>query len=149
MNDVTHDEWRAEFDEIVRHLVNDRGFSPRLAAKRARIKMEQRHGPQPKKLKLPLKARLVLWWIGRKLKGTKPMEVKMSHFWRKVIVSAIYGIGALGAVVSVALQDGSISGGEWMGMLSAFAAAAWGKFSSNTTVLSPSRKGETIIGPRG
>jgi hypothetical protein len=144
---MTHDEWKAEFDRIVLHLVNDRGLSPRLAAKRARIKMQHRYGRQPKKPRLPLRLRLTLWWVGRKLKGTKPVEVKMSHVWQKVVVSLMYGIGALGAVVSVALQDGSISGAEWMSMLSAFVAAAWGKFSSNTTVIAPSRKGETIAGP--
>lgn len=145
---MTSEEWKAEFEKIQLHLINDRGMHPRVAWKRARIKMEQHHGKQPIKPTLPLKVRLLFWWVGGKLKGMKPMEAKMSHFWRKVVVSAIYGVGALGAVVSVALQDGSISGAEWMGMLSAFAAAAWGKFSSNTTVIAPSRKGETVAGPQ-
>lgn len=66
---------------------------------------------------------------------------------KKVIVSLVYGLGALGAVVTVALQDGVISGNEWGLIGSAFIAAAWGKFSSNTTILAPSRAGETIAGP--
>lgn len=111
---MTSEEWKAEFEKIQLHLINDRGMHPRVAWKRARIKMEQHHGKQPIKPTLPLKVRLLFWWVGGKLKGMKPMEAKMSHFWRKVVVSAIYGVGALGAVVSVALQDGSISGAEWM-----------------------------------
>ena len=67
--------------------------------------------------------------------------------WKKVITSLVFGIGATGLVLNAALLDGTISGSEWSGILSAVAAAAWGKFSSNTTVFAPSRKGETIKGP--
>jgi len=72
----------------------------------------------------------------------------MNPLIKKAIVSLIYGLGALGAVVTVALQDGGITGEEWMLIGSAFVAAAWGKFSSNTTVIAPSRAGETIAGPK-
>jgi len=71
----------------------------------------------------------------------------MSPLIKKLVVSLVYGLGALGAVVTVALQDGAITGEEWMLIGSAFVAAAWGKFSSNTTVIMPSRAGETIAGP--
>ena len=107
--------------------------------------MRARHGYEPKGPRLPLRARLALWWLGKKLEGVKPMEVSM--LWKKLIVSLVYGIGATGAVLSVVLQDSTITGTEWMALLSAFAAAGWGKFSSNTTVVAPSRKGETITGP--
>ena len=140
---VTHDEWKAKFNEIRLHLQNDRGVPAREATLRARVITGRRHGKQPPGL--PLKARVALWWLGRKLKGVKPMEVSM--LWKKVIVALLFGIGAVSATLNLALADGVMSGQDWMAVVTAFVGAAWGKFSSNTTVIAASRKGETLAGP--
>ena len=110
----------------------------------------RKYGPPPKLERPPVNARIVLWWLKKKLEGLEPMEVSMSPFVKKLIVSAIYGVGALGAVVAAALEDGVVSGNEWALVLGAFAAAFWGKFSSNTTFIAPARKGETVteFGPK-
>jgi len=50
--------------------------------------------------------------------------------------------------LQLALADAVVTGNEWGGILSAFLVAFWGKFSSNTTVVAASRKGETLSGPR-
>jgi len=71
----------------------------------------------------------------------------MNPLVKKLITSLVYGLGALGAVVAAALGDGVITGTEWSAIAAAFVVAAWGKFSSNTTVLAPSREGETMAGP--
>ena len=82
------------------------------------------------------------------LHGPEPKEEGMSPLVRKLIVSVIYGVGALGAVVSAALADGVVNSSEWWAIALAFGTAFWGKFSSNTTLIAPSRRGETIAGPR-
>jgi len=98
----------------------------------------------PKEPKPPLQMRLGLWWLRRKLKGVKPLEVSM--FVKKLVVSLLYGLGAAAPVIQLALADSAMSGDEWAAVMSAFIAAFWGKFSSNTTVLAPARDGETITG---
>lgn len=104
------------------------------------------YGPRPPApQKPPLPARVGLWALGKKLKGTKPLEVPM--LMQKVVVALVFGLGAISVMLNGALADGLISGQEWGELLSAFFVAFWGKFSSNTTVIAPSRKGETISGP--
>lgn len=129
------------------HLRRERGWSQNDAMREATRLLEQAHG---KSLKLegtkpPLWARIGLWFVGRSLDG---MEVKMSPLIQKAIVSLVFGVSASALIFQGALSDGVITGGEWLEILSAFVAAAWGKFSSNTTILAPSRKGETVAGPK-
>jgi len=143
---MTRDEWDVEYDKKRLHLMYDRGLSAREAWQRARILTERQYGPRPGDPKLPAKMRVGLWWMRRKLKGVEPLEVSM--FAKKVIVSLLYGLGAAAPVAQLALADGVISGNEWGGLISAAFVAFWGKFSSNTTVLKPSRKGETMAGPK-
>ena len=87
--------------------------------------------------------RFAFGWI---LKG-RLREVKMSPLVKKIVVSLAFGIGAVTIMLQAALADGVVSATEWAEMLPAFVAAFWGKFSSNTTIIAPSRKGETIAGP--
>lgn len=134
-------EWDTKFDEIRQHLIK-RGVPAREAWVRARKLAKNRHGARPGDV--PVKARLALWWLRRKLEDVKPMEVPM--FWKKLAVSAVYGVGACGAVLTAALADNVISGNEWGLIAGAFITAFWGTFKSNTTVIAPSRKGETITG---
>lgn len=113
-------------------------------------RLEAAHGPGPKKPKKlgRIKAALVRFVVRQFVKGLKFQEVKMSPFVIKIITSLVFGFGAIGLVLNAALADGVISGGEWTTLLSAFAVAAWGKFSSNTRFIAPSRKGETVASPK-
>ena len=114
--------------------------------KEVRRVMEKTYGPcPPEPPKPPLKMRLGLWWLKKKLKNVPTLEVSMLK--KKLIVSLVFGIGAVGQLLNSALADGSISGAEWGAMLTPFVAAFWGKFSSNTTIVAPSRKGENVHGP--
>lgn len=144
-----HDHTREEWDELFTDwrllFQNGKGYPAPKAWEAAHREM-RKHGPRPPAPpKPPLKIRVGLWAAKKKLKGMKPVEVPM--LWKKLIVAAVFGIGAAGPVLSASLADGLISGQEWGGLLSAFVAAFWGKFSSNTTVIAPSRKGETVNGP--
>ena len=144
----------AEWDKHHRAAVSRLHFEQRLPHFQAwHLAMEEtirKYGPPPKLERPPVNVRIVLWWLKKKLEGMKPMEVSMSPFVKKLIVSAVYGVGALGAVVAAALEDSVISGNEWALVLGAFAAAFWGKFSSNTTIIAPAREGETVteFGPK-
>ena len=71
----------------------------------------------------------------------------MKAVLKKLVVAVGYGLGAAYPVFNVALAGG-VTVEEWGAVGAAFAVAAWGKFSSNTTVLAPSRKGETVTGPQ-
>jgi hypothetical protein len=143
-----HPHTRDEWDQLWwswQKFFRKRGKTANDAFKAAHREMKK-HGPRPPAPpKPPLKVRVGLWVAKKKLGGLAPVEVPM--FWKKLIVALVFGIGAAGPVLSAALADGAISGQEWGGLLSAFIAAFWGKFSSNTTVLAPSRKGETVNGP--
>lgn len=102
-------------------------------------------GPRPPgPPKPPMPARVGLWALKKKLRGLAPVEVPM--LVKKLVVAAVYGIGATAATLQLALADSMMSGDEWAAVLSAFIAAFWGKFSSNTTKIMPSRDGETIHG---
>ncbi len=70
-------------------------------------------------------------------------------FVKKLVVSLLYGLGAAAPVFQLALADNAVAGNEWGGIVSAGFVAFWGKFSSNTTVWRPSRKGETMTGGPG
>jgi hypothetical protein len=139
---------REEWDELWwswYRLQLRRGVGAAKAFRAAHREMEK-HGPRPPAPpKPPLKIQVGLWVVKKKLEGLPSVEVPM--LWKKLVVALVFGIGAAGPVLSAALSDGAISGQEWGGLLSAFIAAFWGKFSSNTTVVAPSRKGETVHGP--
>jgi len=146
---VTRDEWHALFKSIISRMVLRERIPFFRARKLAYKETEVRLGPEPASpVKPPLPIRILVALLGKHLQGMKPLEVPM--FAQKLIVSLVFGIGAAGPVVSAAFADGVISGQEWGGILSAFIAAAYGKFSSNTTVFAPARKGETVtdFGPK-
>ena len=131
------------------HFRQQRKMNPTMDLERIRSlvyeSMVESFGPRPPAPpKPPLPARVGLWALGKKLRGLPPVEVPM--FVKKLIVSAVYGIGATAATLQLALADSAMSGDEWAAVLSAFVAAFWGKFSSNTTLVKPSREGETIHG---
>ena len=111
-------------------------------------RLEAAHGPEPEKPKKlgRIKAALLRFAVSRVFGNVS--EVKMSPLVKKIITALVFGVGAVSLVLDAALADGTISGGEWPALLSAFAVAAWGKFSSNTTIIAPSRAGESISGPK-
>ena len=143
-------EAQKKWDQMLEETLNaqPKYLDGRRQQREAHRLMRQHHGRRP--AGLPFKIRLALWWAGKKLKNVEPTEVRMSPFVKKLVVSGTYGIGATSAVLSVALQDGSITGGEYYALLTAFVAGFWGAFKSNTTVIAPSRRGETVtkFGPR-
>ena len=141
---------QAHWDQLFKlHFKEQRKRHPSMNPGRAREiiwdSMVDAFGPRPAgPPKPPVPVRAGLWALKKKLRGIGPMEVPM--FVKKLIVAAVYGIGATAATLQLALSDSVMSGDEWAAVLSAFVAAFWGKFSSNTTVVHPSRKGETIHG---
>ena len=145
---MTKAEWDARFYATRMHLINDRGFTPLEAWKRARQITARRYGARPEEFRLPLWFRVGLWWLKRTLGHWSPEEVGMGIIVKKLLVAALFGLGAAAPVLQLALADMVVTGSEWGGILSAFAVAFWGKFSSNTTVLAASRRGEGIAGPR-
>lgn len=112
------------------------GYDPIVAHRTAREITIARYGQQPPKP--PIWIRFGLSFVKRKISGLAPVEVK--PMLQRVLIAAVYGIGALGAVLSAVLSDGKVDGQEWAALLSAFVVAAWGKFSSNTTVIAPGRE---------
>lgn len=143
---MTRDHWDRLFQL---HFKEQRRANPTMDLEKLRAAvydaMVKSFGPRPPApAKPPVSARVGLWALAKKLRGLPPVEVPM--FAKKLIVAAIYGIGATAATLQLALADSVMSGDEWAAVLSAFVAAFWGKFSSNTTIINPSRKGETIHG---
>ena len=144
---------REQWDRLFRlHYSEQRKRHPTMDLERARSviydSMVASFGPRPAgPPKPPLPARVGLWALTKKLRGLAPVEVFMSPFVKKLVVSMIYAVGASAATVQLALADAVISGDEWAAIMSAFVAAFWGTFKSNTTVIEPSRAGETIAGP--
>lgn len=143
---MTRDHWDRLFQL---HFSEQRKRYPTMDLEQARSiiydSMVEAFGPRPAgPPKPPVPVRVGLWALSKKLRGLAPVEVPM--FVKKLIVSAVYGIGATAATLQLVLADSTVSGDEWAAVLSAFIAAFWGKFSSNTTVLRPSRDGETITG---
>ncbi len=149
MTTMTRERWlqieKLQWEKI---LKDNPTANRRRLQKQLRKAMIATHGPlPPEEAKPPVKVRIGLWWIRKKLKGMTPTEVPM--FLKKLIVSLMFGVGAAAAAVQLALADSAISGDEWGLILSAFFAAAYGKFSSNTTVIAPSRTGESMTsGPK-
>jgi len=132
------------------HFTEQRKRNPTMDPARARElihdSMVASFGPRPDAApKPPAAVRVGLWALKKKIGGLSPVEVPM--FAKKLIVAAIYGIGATAATLQLALADSMMSGDEWAAVVSAFVAAFWGKFSSNTTIIQPSRAGETMRGP--
>jgi len=70
----------------------------------------------------------------------------MNPLIKKVVVSLVYAVGAAYPAYSLAVPGG-VTPEEWGLVVGAFVAAFWGTFKSNTTVIEPSRAGETIAGP--
>jgi len=108
---------------------------------RIRESMTESFGPQPPEgpAKPPLKIRLMLWALKRKVKSMENGLVK------KVVMAVIYAVGAAWPAYQLAAADGFTS--DEVGLVvGAFVAAFWGTFKSNTTLIAPSRKGESVLG---
>jgi hypothetical protein len=56
---------------------------------------------------------------------------------QRVIVAVLYGLSAASAAITATGMPSTPEG--WASLAVTFAIAAWGKFSSNTTVIAPNR----------
>lgn len=110
--------------------------------RRVNEKMVEVYGPCPPNPEPPLKLRVGLWGLRKKLSGLEPVEVSM--FWKKLIVSLGAGVAAGAAAIQPALADQVVTGNEWGAVITAGVIAAYGAFKSNTTWFAPARKGESI-----
>ena len=123
-----------------------KGWSQHDAMGEATKRLDVVYPPPPKPKRVGgVKGLLLRFAVSRVFRNVS--EVRMSPLVKKIVTSLVFGIGAIGLGLQAALADGVISSGEWPALVSAFVAAFWGKFSSNTTILAPSRKGETVDGP--
>jgi hypothetical protein len=131
---MTRAEWESEWTACYNRLrAQDRDV---LEARRMAAEITTaRYGPQP--ANPPLWLRLGLSLVERKFTGLGSVEV--SPMLQRVIVAVTYGIGAASPIIAQAFADGTITGGEWGGILTAFGIAFWGTFKSNTTVIAPDR----------
>ncbi len=90
--------------------------------------------PKPKKdPKPPLKVRIGLWFVRRKLEDL--MDGKKSRI-PKWILALAFGLAASYSVFDLALADGTISLQEWVAIGNAVIVAALGKFSNPEKKLS-------------
>ena len=121
------DDWDAIFTNTRLHLQNDRGINPREAWRRARLLTEKHHGPRPEEVKLPLKVRLALWWLERKVEDK--MDGKKSSV-PKWILAIVFGLASAYGVFELAMADGAISVKEGFAIGNAILVAAFGKFSN-------------------
>ena len=128
------DKWDKEFDKKRLHLQNDRGMPARAAWERARLLMKRAHGPRPRVKKLPLKTRIALWMVRKKLE--EKMDGKKSSIPKWVLALA-FGLAASYAVMDLALVDGAISLREGLAIGNAILVAAYAKFSNPEKKLSP------------
>ncbi len=140
------DKWDKEFEKKRLHLQNDRGMPARAAWERARLLMKRAHGPRPRVKKPrprvkkpPWKTRIALWAVRRKLEGMI-MDGKKSKI-PKWLLALGFGLAATGAMINLAMADGSLSWGEAFAIGNAVLVAAAGKFSNPEKKLShkPSR----------
>jgi len=143
---MTREQW-LHIEEL--HWIAARKTAPtanmRRLQKRVRKAVIATYGPCPKgEAKPPLKVRLGLWWLNRKIKDKEtPMLLK------KLLTTAVAGFGA-GWAAYTAAASGGVTQDEWGAVLGAGAVAAYAAFKSNTTWLMPSRKGESVtkFGPK-
>jgi len=142
MSPMTYERWKQiERLQLEKALKENPTANRTRIIKRLRKAMVATHGkcpPKPKVAKPPLKIRLGLWWLKRKLKNTEaPMLVK------KIIVSVGAGVAAGFAAYGPAAVGG-VTPEEWGAVITAGLIAAYAAFKSNTTWLSPARKGESV-----
>ncbi len=128
---MTRAEWDAEYYACLDRLYV-RGYEATAAQKKAREITIARYGQQSPKS--PLWLRVALKIAGRKLAGLRPTEEKTMK--QRLIVSALYGAGVVIAALQLKVPA---TKGEWLALGAAFVGGAWGKFSSNQTVLAPNR----------
>lgn len=130
---MTHAEWEAEWRSCFARL-RAKGYDPVAAQKKARAITEAKYGKQP--AGPPLWLRVALKFAGRKLAGLRPAEeVTMKQ---RLLVSLLFGLGALVSALQVNGFPQMPEG--WLGLAGVFVAAAWGKFSSNQTIVAPDRE---------
>jgi len=60
----------------------------------------------------------------------------------RVMVALVYGIGLVATQITTVGIPTTVEG--WIGLVVTLVVGFWGKFSSNTTVVSPLRAGETF-----
>lgn len=141
MSDLNPDAW----DLLVHnHFLEARKKHPDMDLgelhRRVRRAVTEQYGPRPSRggEKPPWKVRLALWAVKRKIE-----EVPMSPLVKKLVVSAVYAVGAAWPTYQ-AVSPGGMNADELGLVVGSFVAAFWGTFKSNTTVLAPSRPGESV-----
>ncbi len=130
---MTLDEWDKKFEKEMLHQTADLGVVASRAFENARILTQKREGPRPEEIKLPLKIRIGLWWLERKLEGK--MDGKKSSV-PKWILAAVFGLASAYGVFELAMADGALSVKEGFAIGNAILIAALGKFSNPEKKLS-------------
>ena len=131
MEPLTREQWDIEWWACHARLTKQ-GRDSASAFRMAREITTARYGPQPEGASLGLKV-----WSSvtrRKLLGVRVTGGVMKQ---RIIVSIGYGLAGVLAAVQVNGLPSTRDG--WLGFAGVFVAAAWGKFSSNTTLVAPDR----------
>jgi hypothetical protein len=132
---MTREEWDARWLELFNQLRNS-GRSVESARRRANSAMQHygsRPEPTPKPPGLSWPARVVAKIVIGRFIGK---GVKMP----KVVIALVYGITAAAAAINAAFGDGKVDASEILAIATAFATAAWGKFSNPQTLVSSTEK---------
>lgn len=129
---MTHEEWEAEWRACFARL-RAKGYELLQAQKMARDITRARYGPQPSKP--PLWLRVTVKMLGRKPDSIRPAEEKTMK--QRIVSSVIFGLAAVLSALQVSGLPTDSKG--WLALGGVFIAAAWGKFSSNQTLLAPNR----------
>lgn len=131
MEPLTREQWDIEWWACQDRLTAQ-GRDSASAWKLAREITTARYGPQPEGASLGLKV-----WSSvtrRKLLGVRVTGGVMKQ---RIIVSVCFGLA--GALAAVQVNGLPSTREGWLGLGGVFVAAAWGKFSSNTTWVAPDR----------
>jgi hypothetical protein len=135
MSKMTHDRWM-QIDRLQWAKVRKENPTANMRRLRRRLTkaMIATHGPcPPKPGKPPLKVRLGLWFVRKKLEDL--MDGKKSSIPKWVLALAFGAASAYG-VLDLALADGAISLQEGFAIGNAVIVAALGKFSNPEKKLS-------------
>jgi hypothetical protein len=128
---MTRAEWDREFWACLWRR-DSKGYDPPTAQRKAREITTARYGQQPPNP--PLWLRVALKIAGRKLAGLRPTEEKTMK--QRLVASALFGAAAVIAALQINVPNTKQG---WVGLAVVFISAAWGKFSSNQTLVAPNR----------
>lgn len=136
MSKMTYERWkqieRLQWDKVVK---DNPTANRRRLQKQLRKAMVLTHGPcPPKPGKPPLKVRLGLWYLRKKLEDK--MDGKKSSI-PKWVLAVAFGAASAYGVLDLALADGAISLKEGFAIGNAVLVAALAKFSNPEKKLSP------------